>query len=161
MQSRVGIWAAGFLITISLMLIGCKQDASQGDGKKAAEAHVHEHAEEGPHKGHLIELGEEEYHAELVHDDAAGKVTIYLLDGHAKDAVSADADTVTVSVLVEGQPKEFVLKATDAAKRDQFESSEKEIVGALDHDKSVKGRLRVAVGGKPFNGTIDHEKHEH
>jgi hypothetical protein len=42
------------------------------------------HAEVGPHKGTLIELGEEEYHAELVNDEKTHTATIYLLDGEVK-----------------------------------------------------------------------------
>jgi hypothetical protein len=58
-----------------------------------------------------------------------------------------------------GQPKQFVAKAVDAGKRDQFESNEKELVEVLDHDKEAKGRLNVAIGNKPYIGTIAHEKH--
>ena len=45
-------------------------------------------------EGSLIELGSEEYHAELVHDDAAETVTIYLLDSAAKEVVPIDATEI-------------------------------------------------------------------
>src|SRR5688500_14491837 len=38
-------------------------------------AHAHSHADEGPNGGHLIELGNEEYHGEWLHDDDSGKLT--------------------------------------------------------------------------------------
>lgn len=145
-----------------VMLAGCGQPATDAGkaGKTAPDAgHAHDHPDEGPHHGHLVELGEEEFHAELVHDDAGGKLIVYLLDKAAKGAVAADNDDVKLSVLVGGQPKDFILKTTDSTKRDQFESTEKDLVEALDHDKQAKGRLHVSIGGKPFVGMIQHEKH--
>ncbi len=52
------------------------------DAPPPATVDVHSHPTEGPHHGTLIELGKEEYHAELVHDDKM--VTIYILDSAAK-----------------------------------------------------------------------------
>ena len=75
----------------------------------AGAAHVH--PTEGPHHGALIELGKEEYHAELVHDDRAGFVTIYILDGAAKTAVPIQAKEVTLNLLVGGKPRQFRLAA--------------------------------------------------
>lgn len=145
------------LLTASLLLTGCGKPAENTKGTQAA--HEHDHPDEGPHHGHLIELGEEEYHAELVHDDAAGKVVVYVLDNTAKESTAADNEQVALSILIGGQPKEFILKAADATKRDQFESSEKELVDALDHDKEFKGRLHVSIGNKEFVGIIQHEEH--
>lgn len=157
--------AIALTLTTTLILAGCGKpagDASKAGKESSATAHddhEHGHAEEGPHHGHLVELGNEEFHGEIVHDDAAGKVTIYLLDKAAKAPAAADSDQVMVSLVIEGQPKQFVVKAVDAGKRDQFESSEKELVEALDHDKEARGRLNVTIGSKPYVGTIAHEKH--
>ena len=41
--------------------------------------HGHAHPSEGPHHGALIELGKEDYHAEIVHDEKTDTVTIYIL----------------------------------------------------------------------------------
>ncbi len=162
---RKDFLAVALSLTTTLVLAGCGKPAGEA-GKAEHDAtttahddHEHGHAEEGPHHGHLIELGNEEFHGEIVHDDAAGKVTIYLLDGAAKASAAADGDQVLVSLVIQGQPKQFVLKAVDAGKRDQFESSEKELVEALDHDQEAKGRLNVTIGNKPYVGMIEHEKH--
>src|SRR4051812_6832788 len=42
----------------------------------AAEPDEHQHAATGPKGGVIVELGEEELHAELLHDDEVGIVTI-------------------------------------------------------------------------------------
>lgn len=163
MTWQIKLGALGVALSTLVAFVGCeKPTAAPSKDKAGTSSHDHhDHGEEGPHHGHLIELGEEEFHAELVHDDAGGKVIIYLLDSKAKDPVAADSEEVVLSVVVEQQPKEFILKATDAAKRDQFESKEPELVANLDHDKDAKGRLQVTINKKPFTGIIEHEAHSH
>ena len=67
-------WA---VVALCGFVLGCSADTGTGDASHqgpAEEAHLeaeaaaHSHAAEGPHGGHLIVLGDEEYHAELVHD---------------------------------------------------------------------------------------------
>ena len=154
--------AIALAVSATVAFVGCEKPVTPppADKGKTAEHH-HDHGEEGPHHGHLIELGEEEFHAELVHDEAGGKIILYVLDSKAKDAVAADGEEVVVSVVVEGQPKDFTLKATDATKRDQFESKEPDLVASLDHDKDANGRLQVTINKKPYTGIIKHEAHSH
>jgi hypothetical protein len=163
MTRHIKLGAVILAFAATTAFVGCDRPSNpppSDKGKADAHAH-HDHGEEGPHHGHLIELGEEEFHAEIVHDDAASKVTIYLLDGKAKESASADGEEVTISIVVEGQPKDFALKATDAAKRDQFESKEPVLVASLDHEKDAKGRLQVTINKKPYTGIIEHEAHSH
>lgn len=100
----------------------------------------HAHPSHGPHDGDLIELGNEEYHAELVHphdhgheehgqshsesteasspnsrtsdDHEPHAITVYILDRSAKDAVPIDAHEVTLNLTLDGKPKQFKLAAT-------------------------------------------------
>ncbi len=71
----------------------------------------HDHPSEGPHGGELIDLGKEEYHAELVHDDATHTITIYVLDGSAKVAMPIEATEMALNLLVDGKPQQFKLPA--------------------------------------------------
>ena len=59
------------------------------DDLPPATVDVHAHPSEGPHHGTLVELGNEEFHAEVVHDDKS--VTVYVLDAGATKAVPIDA----------------------------------------------------------------------
>ena len=78
-------------------LSGCNGKANQaGTGKKPDE-HAHDHAHHGPHHGHLMEIGDEAYHAEWTHDES-GKVTFYILDSDAKKEVPIAADEITIDV---------------------------------------------------------------
>ncbi len=68
-------------------------------------AGVHDHPAEGPHHGSLIELGNEEYHAELVHD--AENVTVYILDSSASTATPIEAPELTINLMHDGKPAQF------------------------------------------------------
>lgn len=60
----------------------------------AAQAHEHK----APHKGTLIEFGEEFAHLELVVDAASGKVSAYVLDGEAEKAVRVAQPEIEIKV---------------------------------------------------------------
>lgn len=133
-------------------------------GWESASAEEAEHAEVGPHKGSLVELGDEEYHAEIVHDEKAGTVTIYLLGSDAKSTVTTEAKEVVINAKVKGKAVQMKLKAAPQ-KGDKtgttscFASKSKELMELLD-DEAVKPVLRVTIAGKTFNGAIEHD-HEH
>lgn len=123
----------------------------------------HGHPSEGPHHGHLIELGNEEYHAELTHDDESHTITIYLLDGDAKGAVGTAESEVTVNLVVNSKPMQFVLPAVPqaddgAGESSKFELVSEELCDALEAEEA-KGRLNVSIAGKPFTGAIEHHAH--
>jgi hypothetical protein len=147
----------------AVALFGCNNDPNE---KQAAEppaadgGHAHEHPSEGPHGGHLIELGSEQYHAELLHDDATGKVTVYILDGAAKEEVAIDQTAITINMVVDGKPSQFSLGAVgDSAQISQFEITENDLLEALE-DEQATGRLNVTIAGKPYIGKIEHHDHD-
>ncbi len=132
----------------------------------AAKTDAHEHAEVGPHKGTLIELGEEEYHAEFVLDEKTNTVSIYLLDGEVKNYVAIPAKEITVTLKHGGKPETFKLKAksqkTDpAGMSSMFTLKDKEFVEDL-HHKGSDPRLMLKIDGKPFSAKIElDEDHDH
>src|SRR3982751_3555980 len=82
---------------VGVGLAGCTKPAGPAKGK--VEEQSHDHAHHGPHNGHLMEIGEEEYHAEWTHDDS-GKITFYVLDSDAKKEVPIAADELTIDVKI-------------------------------------------------------------
>ncbi|WP_339744139.1 hypothetical protein [uncultured Rubinisphaera sp.] len=127
----------------------------------------HAHPSEGPHHGSLIELGNEEYHAELVHDDEAGTVTIYVLNAAATEAVPIEATEVTINAKHDGTPEQFKLAATPDAndpegKSSKFVSSDAELAAHLD-EEGAEPTLVLMINGKSFRGTVahDHDDHDH
>jgi len=132
------------------------EDHEEGDG--------HDHAAEGPHGGSLIELGAEEYHAELVHDEAAGTVAIYVLDSAAKNSVAIDATELLVNVKHDGKGEQFKLAASPdssdpTGKSSRFVSSDGELVADLDHEHAA-AELVAEINGKQYRGAIEHH-HDH
>jgi hypothetical protein len=122
----------------------------------------HGHPSEGPHHGHLIELGNEEYHAELLHDDDTHTVTIFILDSSAENEVAIPENGVTLNVVVAGKPTQFKMTPVGAANEiaSQFQVVSEELHEALEGDGDMNGRLNATIDGKPYVGRIEHHSHE-
>src|SRR5580698_9518923 len=158
----VGGIAALTLVTLA----GCSgQNAeyhpvTKGVAVKAAPPHDHEH---GPHSGHLVELGEEEHHAEVVFDAKSAKLTIYILDSTAKKAEPIDAKDVALKLTIDGKSAGFKLPPVPDAGDPQGKSSRFELAGDPDikahikDEEDLKGTVSVTIANKSFTGDIKHE----
>lgn len=162
-------------LTVALLtLAGCSKDPASGPETAAPPATLdghddHDHPTEGPHHGDLIELGNEEYHAEILHDEDAGTVTIYVLNAAATGQVPIDAKEVTINARHDGKAQQFTLTASPdvsdpEGKSSRFVSNDEELAHCLD-DKDAEPRLVITINGKSYRGTIahghDHEEHDH
>jgi hypothetical protein len=160
---------AALLVSLAVLvwsIAGCSQPPPPAPKAPASHEHEHAHGEHGPHDGELIELGGGKYHAELVHDEAAKTVTIYLLGGDAKTALPLSEESLVISAVVDGQPQRFVLAAKPvegeaAGQSSRFESNDEALGTAIDNPDS-KARLDVTIEGRPYTATLAHEHgHEH
>ena len=131
------------------------------DGPPESGTHdEHAHPSEGPHHGDLVELGNEDFHAEVVHG-AGGSVSIYILDSAAKAAVPIDAKELTINITHDGNAEQFKLLADrDASdpegKASHFSLKDEELAKDLDdHDAAAK--LVVMIDGKSYSGKIEHD----
>ena len=157
----------------AIWLAGCPSSDSASDSDRSPDEptssddhghdHGHDHPDHGPHGGDLIELGNEEYHAELVHDEEAGTITIYVLDGSAAKTVAIDAAAVTINLVHEGTPEQYALSATpgdgDAEGKSSRFVSEDEALERNLH-AATNPRLSLKIDGKPYSGDIVHD-HDH
>lgn len=121
----------------------------------------HDHPTEGPHGGELIELGNEEYHAELTHENEA---VVYLLDGAAKAAAPSDAAEVTINLSHDGTAEQFRLAASRDAtdpegKSSRFTSNDAELLKDL-QEGHAEVALVVTINGKQYRGNLEHEHGE-
>ena len=167
--SRVLCVPAGLVV---LFLAGCNEtntDPASGGGTTpvagggppniGGAVHDHAHPDEGPHHGDLVELGNEEFHAEVVHGED-GSVSVYVLDSAAKNAVPIDATELTINITHDGKAEQFKLPADrDTAdpegKSSRFSLRKDELASDLDsHDAAA--RLVVMINGKSYNGKISH-----
>lgn len=104
------------------------------------------HAHQAPHGGSLIELGEEFAHLELVLDTATGRLTAYVLDGEAEQAVRLAQSSIAMSLTV---PE--VLKPIDVT----FAPVENALTGEKAGDTSqFVATVPALQGRKTFRGTV-------
>jgi hypothetical protein len=153
-------------LSAALALSGCGGQGSEyhavekGVAVKAPPPHDHEH---GPHGGHLVELGEEEYHAEVVFDPKAAKLTIYILDSTAKKAAPIDSKDVSLKLAIDGKSEAFKLTAAPDSGDPQGKASRFELAGDADikahikDEEDLKGTVSATIGNKSFSGDIKHE----
>lgn len=172
--STLTTFAAATLAT--LILAGCGEtngpDAPPEGANAGTEAghdeHEHAHPTEGPHHGDLVELGNEEYHAEVVHSDG-GEVAIYILDGGAKQSVPIDAPEIAINLTHDGEAEQFKLPAAPDANdpkgtSSRFAIKDEHLIEDLDAEGTV-AKVVININGKQYTGKIehdhDHEGHDH
>lgn len=129
--------------------------------------HVHEH---GPHGGHLIELGAEEFHAELVFDSNTRLTTIYLLGSDAHSPHAVDAAEVVLHLRVDGAEVELAAPAAPQegdpeGNSSRFQLPAEQLPEAIRDEEGFHGHIRVVVDGRDLEGEIthdhDHGEHDH
>ena len=154
-----------------LWLAGCRESGSDPssasggspvvtDGSHERGTHAeHAHPSEGPHHGDLVELGNEDFHAEVVHGEG-GSVSVYILDSAAKAAVPIDAAELTINMTHDGNAEQFKLPADrDAADPEgmssRFSLNDEEFVSDLDNPDAT-AKLVVVINGKSYSGRVAH-----
>lgn len=116
----------------------------------AAEVHQHE-ALKAPHGGNMLVVGEEIAHVEIVHDDAAGKMTLYIYD---KDATSPLAlkDAPRINLRTADGNKQLV---TSPIEPQDGMASRFEVTDEALKSEHMNGRIALDVGGKKYSVPLD------
>lgn len=163
---RVPKFAACLLLCL-LIAAGCGPKEDEHD-------HSHDHGSHAPHGGHLITLDSPDYSAEWTHDDAKGKLTIFILDKAGKKDVAIATDVVKIT----GKKKmggseepvgfEYSLLAVNASSDDppkasRFENSKSNpnLLTDAKLGEAVSATLEFEVDGKKYQGKIEHDHHDH
>src|SRR5688500_6325042 len=97
--SLAPLFAALLIVAAS----GCSRPESAGGGGG--------HAHRAPHGGTLVEVGQHAYNLELVRDPAAGKLTAYVLDGHAENFIRITAPAIELVAFTGGEKRPVSLRA--------------------------------------------------
>ena len=157
-----------------LLAVGCdgansnyKTAKELSGGKSAVDEHEHG---AGPHGGAIVELGNDEYHAELVLDGQAHVLRVYMLGGDAKTTSPVTVSEITV-VTEDNQSLKLPAKPqvgdTDG-KSSLFELVDEKAVEGLEKAGYLHGSLQLEIAGKPYRGDIDahfdgsaHGDHDH
>ena len=128
--------------------------------------HGHDHPSHGPHGGELIELGQEEYHLEFLHDEAAQRVRLFLLDGTAKQPATSTADNVTLNIKTPTTAAQFRLPAiaddgdSTGTAYHTFELIDAELNQLLDAAGAV-ATVVLSINGKQYRGELRHDHAGH
>jgi hypothetical protein len=157
---------------------GCSLESTPKGGSKAGQKsgdkddhdhdghdhHDHDHAHmHGPNGGPVLELGDEEYHAEWLHDDETGKVTVVLLDKAAKKEVTIESAEIAIEVKIADSEKTYALPAAGGTDKPsaRFELEDKALLAALEGagQEGTEAVLKVTINGKEYKAKF--EPHEH
>ncbi len=96
------------LLTLVLFVAALAGGCAKHDHEKpAAGGHVHR----APHGGVLVELGEHAYNLEFVREPETGKLSAYVLDGHAENFIRIKAVVIEVLATVGGEKRPLTFKA--------------------------------------------------
>ena len=127
-----------------VLLVGCGDPHPQHHGGHG------DHPDTGAHGGPLVEVGDHEAHLEILHDGAAGTLTVYALDGEARNAVELD-EAPGLNLKVDGAPLQLTMTATNGG-------------FTVSHDalkSEPEGRVVVKIGGTSHQVEIEHDDHGH
>ncbi len=158
---------AAMIFCVGCVLSGCQSEVSSPQtaetGRTAESAEpAHDHPDHGPHGGDLIELGDGDYHAEVVHGDAS--LTFWILDGSAADGVAVTADTAVINGSYAAEKQQFPLTAQPQDGDPEgtascFVSDDATLLEWLEQPLA-RLRLSVNIGDTPWGGAIVHD-HDH
>ncbi len=157
-----------FVSLFSIFILGCGPDAStpsndSSEPTNGSHEHGHSHASEGPHGGHILGLGDEEYHLEWIHNEA-GKLTFYLLDAEAKADVSTAANSIAITTTVKDETTTLTLNTTtpDADEHNKFEVIDPVLLQRLELvGHGVTASASVQIADKQYTGEFEHHDHGH
>lgn len=153
-------WVTCLAIGLTCAVVGCDKPAGYkpaGEVKNESPAKKHDHGTTGPHNGGLVELGDDEYHAEVVVDHDTHSVDVYILGKDAKTAVPVSQTEITLTP--EGKDA-LTLKAAPQAgdgdgKSSKFHLEDDKFVHDVMDAGFLHGDLRVTVGETNFVGHVD------
>src|SRR5947209_1202579 len=100
MMTRQTRWLGSAFLAGSLALAGCNSQPAGPSPTTAIPAKPvgHDHADEGPHGGPLVEWGQEEYHLEFTVDHGKQEATVYVYDGNIKGPKPLPAQPLTLTL---------------------------------------------------------------
>jgi hypothetical protein len=140
-------------IALALALAACgKDDAVTKGGSPGAHAHP-----AAPHGGEVLDLGEQEYHLEMIHDHVGGHVTVYVLGKDLKTPVPVAAPVINLNA--KSGPVQFTLTAV-SPRPDGTSDTWKGSHEGLRVDP-WDGTIRLEIGGKQFRSPLEGPVHKH
>ncbi len=134
---------------VALLVLLTFSACSKPDGHDhSGGGHVHK----APHGGKLVELGQHAYNVELVRDAATGKLTAYLLDGHAENFIRIATPAIEITALSGGQKRTLSLTAVANTVTGETVGNTSQFEAQADWLKS-SSELNGEIGATEIRGT--------
>jgi hypothetical protein len=137
------------LTGVCVLLAGCSHE----EGAKPRERPVAADHERGPHGGHILEVGDHVAHLEIVHDEAAGRVTLYVLGDDAKTPMPI-AKAPEFKLTTKDGPRVIATAPEGAG---SGESATFVVVDEVLKGFEPEGRISVEIGGRQYNPELAHD----
>jgi hypothetical protein len=177
------------MVGVCLFMAGCgnpsekgshdaTEAAAPGDSVSGADSkgeHAHQHGAKEPSNVVLIDLGGGQYQAELIHDEAVHRLTVHLLNAQTQQPVEADGTKAMLQVFHDGEFVDYQLDSTagdaPAVSNSEFTIVDETLSDTLSASDTLRGRLKISIGGKLLTGIVqghihghpghEHEEHDH
>lgn len=153
------------------LFVGCasKDDTRTFDAKdsEASTEAEHEHGHEhGVNGGHLLEVGEEQYHVEVVFDNDGRTLTAFILGPDAKTAFPIEEETIDFDLEVGDKEHEIPLAAKPLegekdGKSSRFVAEGKAIPDSIKAESDLNGHFHLDIGEDHFHVDLEHGDHDH
>ena len=160
----------------ALILPGCtggNSDYAEVDPNESEVAHGdhghhdhgdHDHGHHGPNGGDIVELGNEEFHAEFVVDELANRIDVFILGSDAKTAKPIEATELSLSFKHDDEVEEFKLTAVEQdgepdGHASLFTLTSDEVVDEL-HEHTEGATLSFTAEEQTLTGAVTHD-HDH
>lgn len=157
----------------ALVLAGCTDgnseftEVSHDESEVAHDDHSgHGHGHHGPNGGDIVEVGNEEFHAEVVVDEDEHRIDVFILGSDAKTAKPIAASEIAISFKHGDEVEEFKLSASaldgeSEGQASKFSVTDEELFEEL-HEHSEGATLTFADGDQTLTGTVKHSHgHDH
>ena len=135
---------------LPLLAISCGKKADDHDHESHAAHGGHVHT--APHGGVLAEVGEHAYNVEFVRDASSGKLSAYILDGHAENFVRIKAAGFDASSNFNGEKRPLTFRATANAATGETVGDTSQFDAQADWLKST-GAFTITIPTLEIRGT--------
>lgn len=155
----------------AMILTGCTNNDSGFTEVSHDESEVghgdhsgHDHGAHGPNGGDIVEVGNAEFHAEVVVDEDEHRIDVFILGSDVKTAKPIAASEIAISFKHGEEVEEFKLAASPLdgeaeGQASKFSITDEELFEEL-HEHSEGATLTFADGDQTLTGTVKHS-HDH
>jgi hypothetical protein len=155
---RFNLFPSVVLATFLALGTACRDSAHSHHDRPGDDhhghGHGHGHSHDALHGGQVIVLGEEAFHLELVRDRAAGRLTLYALDGHMENFVRLSSPTIPISLTADGAQHTLELAAVAQSATGETVGDTSQFSAPADwlrNARNISGRIAaIEIRGQTF-----------